>query len=614
MKKKINRILLSNVQKPGRYIGEELNIVKKEITDDLLRVALIFPDLYELGMSYVGFKILYDIINKTSFSYAERVFAPWLDAEEIMRKNDIPIFSLETKTPLFKFDVIGFTLQYELSYTNILNILDLGHVPLLEKERKEKDPIIIGGGPGAFNPEPIADFFDLFLLGDGEEQVPNILKIIHKGKTLNLRKSEIIYNVSKLQGVYVPAYYDVIYEGNKIKNITTKNNAPYPVKKAVVKDLNDVPYPEKPIVPYINIVHDRAPIEIFRGCDRGCRFCQAGMIYRPVRERSKDNLKELGIKLLKNTGYEDISLVSLSTSDYSHISELIEELLPFCKKNSISISLPSLRVDSFSVKLAEMVSRIKKTGLTFAPEAGTERLRKIINKTVTEENIIETTKSAFENGWNAIKLYFMIGLPKETKDDILGIVELSKKIAQLGKSIRKRKIDVKISISPFVPKPHTPFQWERQNSKEESQEKINLLRKEIRKEKSLNLKYRDPDVSILEGVFSRGDRRLSRTLIKAQQMGQIMDGWMEKFSFSNWKQIFEEENIDYLSYLRERDTTEILPWDHLSGGIKKEFLLKEKENAMNEIQTDDCRFSKCTDCGVCPSLKVYNILSKKGQI
>ena len=613
IKKKIDKYLLPNVEKPGRYIGEELYIIKKEAKEDLLRILLAFPDIYEIGMSYVGFKILYDIMNKLDFTYTERVFAPWFDAEKILRKKGIPLFSLETKTPISQFDIIGFTLQYELSYTNILNMLDLGGIPLFAKER-ENFPIIIGGGPGAFNPEPIADFFDLFLLGDGEIAFPKIAKIIYEGKKHNISKKELLTELSKIQGVYIPSFYEIVYEKEKIREIVQKNDTPFPVQKAIVRDINRVPFPERPIVPYIKTVHDRAPIEVFRGCDRGCRFCQAGMIYRPVRERNLDNLLSLSKKILKNTGYEDISLISLSTSDYTNIEELIDGLLPYCKTHNISISLPSLRVDTYSVGLAERVSRLKKTGLTLAVEAGTQRLRDVINKNITEENLINSAKAAFEMGWNLIKFYFMIGLPTETREDIIGIVELAKKIESIGKKIRGKKINIKISISPFVPKPHTPFQWERQNTKNELDEKIALLKNLLKGRRNILIKYRDTKLSTIEGVFSRGDRRLAKALYIAQKKGQIMDGWDEGFSYERWLEIFKEANIDYLSYLRERELSEVLPWDHLSAGVKKDFLKKELEKAKMEIKTDDCRFSICTDCGVCPTLKVYNLLSSKRKV
>ncbi len=614
IKKKIDKYLLPNVEKPGRYIGEELYIAKKEIKEDILRILLAFPDTYEIGMSYVGFKILYDIMNRFDFIYTERVFAPWFDAEQILREKEIPLFSLETKTPFSKFDIIGFTLQYELSYTNILNMLSLGGIPLFSKDRKNTYPLIIGGGPGAFNPEPIADFFDLFLLGDGETAFPEIAKIIYESKKINIPKKLLLTRLSQIQGVYIPSLYEITYEKGKIKKIEPKDNAPYPVKKAIVKDINQVPFPEKPIVPYIKTVHDRAPIEIFRGCDRGCRFCQAGMIYRPVRERDIDTLLPLAKKILKNTGYEDISLISLSTSDYTKIDELIDGLLPYCKDHNISISLPSLRVDTFSISLAERVSRLKKTGLTLAVEAGTERLRNVINKNITEENLMESARAAFEMGWNLIKFYFMIGLPTETKEDIIGIAELAKKIESMGKKIRGKRVNIKISISPFVPKPHTPFQWERQNTKEELDEKIALLKKSLRGKRNIIIKYRDTKLSTIEGVFSRGDRKLAKALYIAQKRGQIMDGWDEGFSYDKWIEIFKEAKIDPFFYLRERETSEILPWEHLSAGIKKEFLIKELEKAKMGIKTDDCRFSTCTDCGVCPALKVYNLLSDRRKV
>lgn len=594
-------LILDRVEKPVRYIGNEYNMVRKDPKDVDIRYAFVFPDIYEVGMSHMGMKILYHLINEREDSYCERVFSPWTDMERELRENNLPLFSLESREPLKSFDFIGFTLQYELSYTNVLNILDLGKIGLSWKDRNEDDPIIMAGGPCAYNVEPMADFFDLVVMGEGEEVINELLDLYSKHKKKGLKKDEFLKAATGIEGIYVPKFYEVVYhEDGLIKSINPiYDDIPRTIKKRLIKDLDKAYYPESMIVPYMDVVHDRVMLEIFRGCTKGCRFCQAGMIYRPVRERSLDNLKDLAKLLIENTGYEEISLASLSTGDYSRLEELVKDLILEFKDKNVSISLPSLRLDSFAKELAEEIQKVKKTGLTFAPEAGSQRMRDIINKGITEDDLIDSLRDAFESGWSGVKLYFMLGLPEETFEDLEGIQELANKIKSVyGLSKASNKpLRLNISTSSFVPKAFTPFQWVGQDSMELMGQKQRFLQKILRI-KNVSFSWNNPEASLLEAVFARGDRRLAPLIRTAYEKGCSFDSWDEKFDFSKWMEAFEEEGIDpyfYAERVREKD--EVFPWDHIDIGVKKSYLYREYEKALREEITRDCRYG-CTACGV----------------
>ena len=590
--------ILNRVEKPARYIGGEVNSVIKDTDSAAVRFGFAFPDTYEIGMSYMGMQILYNILNKNDEIYCERIFAPAPDMEKIMREQGRELFTLETLTPVKELDMLGFTLQYELSYTNILNILELGNIPLLREERDDSCPVIVAGGPCAFNPEPLADFIDVFMAGDGEELLEQICLIKKECRT----KNEFFEAICHLDGIYIPAFYEPAYNDDgtiaRIEKLNSK--APDRVKRALIKDLDNAEFPVNNIVPFIDTVHDRSVVETFRGCTRGCRFCQAGMIYRPVRERKKETIRELAKAQLENTGHDELSLLSLSTSDYSRFEDLALELMEMCKGQNVALSLPSLRLDSFSFKVLEEIQGYRKSGLTFAPEAGSQRLRDVINKNITEENIYGAVEQAIELGWEHIKLYFMAGLPTETYEDLDGIREIAEKIMEINYRIRGRKggrFRVTISVSNFVPKPHTPFQWAAQDTPEMFIEKHNYLSRKLHI-KGVTFNYHETGTSNLEAVFARGDRRVGKVLAKAHELGCRFNGWTEHFRPELWEQAFEETGVDpaFYSY-RERSYDEILPWDIIDPLISKDFLIRENEKARAAQVTPDCR-QGCAGCGI----------------
>lgn len=593
--------LLHRVEKPARYIGLEMNMVKKDLSQDLVRYGFAFPDVYEVGMSHLGMHILYQLKNSQPDMYCERVFAPWPDMEVLMREHQIPLHTLETYSPVKDLDFLGFTLQYELSYTNILNMLDLGGIPLLSKDRTSEDPIILAGGPCAYNPEPLADFIDLFVIGEGEEvnlEIMRLFKAYGKGK-----RKAFLQAASAIPGVYVPSLYEPSYnEDGTLKAFEPISpEVPKTVQKRILSTFNEAFFPTNFLVPNIDTVHDRAMIEIFRGCTRGCRFCQAGMLYRPIRERSVDNIMEIVDKTMKQTGFEELSLTSLSTLDYSQIEPLINRLVDKYEDQKIGISLPSLRLDSFSVDILQTIQKVKKTGLTFAPEAGTQRLRDVINKGVVESDLTQAMEQVFALGWNKVKLYFMMGLPTETTEDLEGINDLAEKVCYLHKVTpleqRMDGLTVTVSASCFVPKPFTPFQWFPQDRMEVFEEKQKHLRGVIRNKK-IKFNYHEAKSSVIEAVFARGDRRVGQALLRAWEAGAKFDGWMEYFSYDKWMTAFEETGISVDFYAhRERSFDELLPWDHIDCGVTKEFLIREYQDALEGKVTHDCR-DGCVACGI----------------
>ena len=600
MKPEVEKLLI-NVQKPGRYTGGELNSVVKDKNAVDVRFAFCFPDSYEVGMSHLGMKILYSQFNSLPYIWCERVFAPWDDMENLMRQHQIPLYGLESGDPIADFDFIGFTLQYELSYSNVLNMLDLAHIPLLARDRTGLRGIVVAGGPCACNPDPLADFIDLFFLGEGEEVDLEVIALYRSCKKDGCSREEFLRRAAQIPGVYVPSLYQVSYrEDGLIHAITPCQGAPSVVQKRIVKDLDHTYYPDSFVVPFVDIVHDRAVQEVFRGCIRGCRFCQAGFIYRPVREKSLETIDRQSRRLCDTTGYDEISLSSLSTSDYTKITQLLTKLLDWSEKEQISLSLPSLRVDGFSDELVEKLQVIRRSGLTFAPEAGTQRLRDVINKNVTEEEILATCRKAFSGGWTNVKLYFMIGLPTETLDDVAGIAALGQRVVDayyhLPDRPKGKSVQVTVSASSFVPKPFTPFQWEPQDTIEMLHEKQNHLISSVTTKK-IKCNWHDADTSFLEGVFARGDRRLGAVLLEAHKMGCKFDGWADFFNLSRWMQAFEHCGVDPSFYAnRRRSFDEVLPWDHLDYGVTKAFLMRECQTAYQNCTTPNCR-EKCAGCG-----------------
>ena len=600
--------ILMQVDKAARYIGGEVNSVMKDKNKVDIRFAMCFPDVYEIGMSNLGMMILYNMFNEREDVWCERVFSPWMDLDKIMREEHIPLFALESQEPVKEFDFLGITLGYEMCYTNVLQILDLSHISLLAKDRKEDDPIVIGGGACAYNPEPIAEFFDMFYIGEGETVYDALFDVYKATKAAGGSRKDFLFAASKIPGIYVPSLYNVSYkEDGTIASFTpVKEGIPEKVCKQLITDITkDYRVIKAPVVPFIKATQDRVTLEIQRGCIRGCRFCQAGMIYRPTRERDVEELKASAREMLQNTGHEEISLSSLSSSDYSELKELVNFPIEEFHGNAVNISLPSLRIDAFALDVMSKVQDVKKSSLTFAPEAGSQRLRNVINKGLTEEVILHGAGEAFKGGWNQVKLYFMLGLPTETEEDMKGIAHLAQKIAEtyyeeVPKEQRKGKVQVNVSTSFFVPKPFTPFQWAGMYREEDFVEKAKVVKSEIRaqlNQRSIRYSWHEPDVTILEGFLARGDRRCSKVILRAYEKGAIYDAWSESFDYNIWKESFAETNTDIDFYtLRERSTDEILPWDFIDAGVTKKFLIHEWEQAKKETVTPNCR-QKCSGCG-----------------
>ena len=602
----LNDDILLNIEKPARYIGGEVNSVMKDPEKVDIRFAMCFPDVYEIGMSHLGIQILYDMFNRREDTWCERVYSPWLDLDKVLREKKIPLFALESQDPIRDFDFLGITIQFEMCYTNILQILELSGIPLHASERTKDDPFVLGGGPCTYNPEPLAEFFDIFYIGEGETVYDELLDAYKEWKKSGKSRKEFLESAAQIEGLYVPAFYDPVYNGDGTLKSFTPNNlhAPSSVRKQVVMDVTDASYPMKPVVPFIKATQDRVVLEIQRGCIRGCRFCQAGMIYRPTRERNVDKLKEYARTMLKTTGHEEISLSSLSSSDYSELKELVTFLIDEFKGKGINISLPSLRIDAFSLDVMSRVQDIRKSSLTFAPEAGSQRMRNVINKGLTEEDILDGAGQAFEGGWSKVKLYFMLGLPTETEEDMREIARLSDRVArryyEIPKDQRSGKCQITASSSFFVPKPFTPFQWASMCTAEEYMRRADIVKDEFQNQlnrKSLKYNWHDAQVTVLEGVMARGDRKVGKVVEEAYRLGCLFDSWTESFHNDLWMQAFENTGIDPAFYnLRERGEDELFPWDFIDTGVTRKFLRREWENAIKETVTPNCR-QQCSGCG-----------------
>jgi radical SAM family uncharacterized protein len=600
--------VLHRVQKPARYVGGEWNAIYKDWDKTAVKVAFAFPDVYEVGMSHLGLQILYHVVNSREDALMERTFAPWVDMEREMRRRGIPLFTLESHRPVRDFDILAFTLQYEMTFTNILNMLDLAGIPLRSHQRGPEHPLVIAGGPCAFNPEPLAGFIDLFVIGEGEEVFHELLDLYLELGGHRADRRHFLRRAAGIAGIYVPSLYRVEYhaDGTISAIEPAADGVPPKVIKRVIRNFDRAPFPVKPLVPYLGVVHDRGMLEVQRGCTRGCRFCQAGVIYRPVREKSPATLLQQASEIVKHTGYDEISLVSLSTADYSRVQEVVRSLLDQLGDMGVSVSLPSLRVDAFSVALAREVQRVRRASLTFAPEAGTQRLRDVINKGVTEEDLMEAVSAAFAAGWQAIKLYFMIGLPAETGEDLRGIAELARRVLARGRElgVPGNRLRVTVSASSFVPKSHTPFQWEPQVEMEELYRRQALLRG-LLKEKGLVFHWHEVETSFLEAVLARGDRRLDRVLEEAWRLGSRFDGWSECFDFNRWQEAFRAAGLDPAWYAYRRyEYDDLLPWDHIDAGVSRKYLVLEHKRAMEGKATPDCRTGRCPGCGLCPTLEI----------